>query len=74
MREALAAARPVIVELINYRKDGSKFWNQVCVKRNTLLCSMVHGQHMVNAAGLADPDEGPARQGGQLRGRPARHL
>lgn len=28
MRDAIAGARPVIVELINYRKDGSKFWNQ----------------------------------------------
>ncbi len=29
MREAITDARPVIVEVINYRKDGSKFWNQV---------------------------------------------
>lgn len=24
-----SAAQPCVVELINYRKDGSKFWNQV---------------------------------------------
>ena len=29
LRGAIAAQQPVIVELINYRKDGSKFWNQV---------------------------------------------
>jgi len=29
LRSAIAAQQPVVVELINYRKDGSKFWNQV---------------------------------------------
>lgn len=29
LRAAIAAQQPVVVELINYRKDGSKFWNQV---------------------------------------------
>lgn len=33
LRSAIAAQQPVIVELINYRKDGSKFWNQA-----RLLC------------------------------------
>ena len=29
-----ATAHPCVVELINYRKDGSKFWNQArCVGR-----------------------------------------
>lgn len=29
MREAIAAEEPVEVELLNYRKDGTPFWNQV---------------------------------------------
>jgi PAS domain S-box-containing protein len=29
MREAIAAEEPVSVELVNYRKDGSSFWNRV---------------------------------------------
>ena len=28
LRSAIAAQQPIVVELINYRKDGSKFWNQ----------------------------------------------
>ena len=31
MREAIAAAEPVTVELRNYRKDGTPFWNRVTV-------------------------------------------
>ncbi|KAK9834967.1 hypothetical protein WJX81_000233 [Elliptochloris bilobata] len=31
LRSAIEARQPVIVELINYRKDGSKFWNQVSI-------------------------------------------
>jgi PAS domain S-box-containing protein len=31
LREALAAARPVLTELINYRKDGSMFCNAVMI-------------------------------------------
>jgi PAS domain S-box-containing protein len=31
MREAIAAEEPVSVELVNYRKDGSSFWNRVDV-------------------------------------------
>jgi PAS domain S-box-containing protein len=29
IRAALAARQPVAVEVINYRKDGSSFWNVV---------------------------------------------
>lgn len=29
MREAIAAREPVSVELINYRKNGTPFWNQI---------------------------------------------
>ena len=28
LRAGIAAAKNVIVELVNYRKDGTKFWNQ----------------------------------------------
>eukprot|EP00884_Botryococcus_braunii_P007045 jgi/Botrbrau1/16341/Bobra.0345s0005.1 len=31
LRQALHQAAPVVVELINYRKNGEKFWNQVSV-------------------------------------------
>ena len=31
LRERIAAEEPVLVELINYRKDGTPFWNQVQV-------------------------------------------
>jgi PAS domain S-box-containing protein len=31
MREAIDAAEPVTVELRNYRKDGTEFWNQVSI-------------------------------------------
>ncbi len=31
LREAIAAAEPVSVELRNYRKDGSQFWNRVSI-------------------------------------------
>ncbi|MFC7057647.1 PAS domain S-box protein [Halovenus salina] len=31
MREAVNAAEPVSVELRNYRKDGSQFWNRVSI-------------------------------------------
>ncbi|WP_380681241.1 PAS domain-containing protein [Salinigranum sp. GCM10025319] len=31
MREAIAAAEPVTVELRNYRKDGTPFWNRVTI-------------------------------------------
>jgi PAS domain S-box-containing protein len=31
LREHIAAEEPVLVELINYRKDGTPFWNQVQV-------------------------------------------
>ncbi len=29
MRDAIAAQRPVVVELLNYRKDGTPFWNEL---------------------------------------------
>jgi PAS domain S-box-containing protein len=31
LREAVASARPAITEILNYRKDGSSFWNAVMV-------------------------------------------
>jgi PAS domain S-box-containing protein len=31
LREAVATARPAITEILNYRKDGSSFWNAVMV-------------------------------------------
>jgi len=31
MREAITAEEPVTVELRNYRKDGSMFWNRVTI-------------------------------------------
>ncbi|WP_255170462.1 bacterio-opsin activator domain-containing protein [Natrononativus amylolyticus] len=31
MREAIADERPVTVELKNYRKDGTEFWNEVTI-------------------------------------------
>ena len=31
IREAIEAAEPVTVELLNYRKDGSEFWNRLTV-------------------------------------------
>jgi HTH-type transcriptional regulator, bacterioopsin transcriptional activator and related proteins len=31
MREAIADQRPVTVELKNYRKDGTEFWNEVTI-------------------------------------------
>lgn len=31
IREAIVAPKPVELELINYRKDGSKFWNRLLV-------------------------------------------
>ena len=37
LRSAIEAQQPVIVELINYRKDGSKFWNQARLLRASLL-------------------------------------
>lgn len=32
MREAIDAREPVVVELQNYRKDGTKFWNRVTIE------------------------------------------
>lgn len=29
IRQAIAAGQPVVAELLNYRKDGSSFWNQL---------------------------------------------
>ncbi|QXM23791.1 response regulator [Elioraea tepida] len=29
VRRAIAAARPVTVEMVNYRRDGSRFWNEL---------------------------------------------
>ena len=31
LREAIAADEPATVELLNYRKDGTKFWNRVSI-------------------------------------------
>ena len=31
MREAVGASRPCAVELLNYRKDGTPFWNELVV-------------------------------------------
>ncbi|KAK9819724.1 hypothetical protein WJX72_001676 [[Myrmecia] bisecta] len=31
LRSAVADRRPVVIDLINYRKDGTKFWNQVSI-------------------------------------------
>lgn len=31
IREAIAAARPIQVRLLNYRKDGQPFWNQLSI-------------------------------------------
>ena len=31
MREAIDRAEPVTVELVNYRKDGERFWNEVTI-------------------------------------------
>ncbi len=31
LREAVAAARPCSVEILNYRKDGSHFWNHLTI-------------------------------------------
>lgn len=30
LRDAIAAGRATTVELINLRKDGTRFWNQAC--------------------------------------------
>jgi len=32
MRTAISAGEPVILDLLNYRKDGEKFWNRVSLK------------------------------------------
>jgi len=29
IRQAIAEPRPIEIELINYRKDGSRFWNRL---------------------------------------------
>ena len=31
LREAIAERRPTMVELINYRKDGTPFWNELSI-------------------------------------------
>lgn len=31
IRRAIAASRPCVVELLNYRKDGSTFWNRLSI-------------------------------------------
>ncbi len=31
VREAIAAARPIYTRLLNYRKDGQPFWNQLAI-------------------------------------------
>lgn len=28
LRDAVSCGRPTVVELVNHRKNGSKFWNQ----------------------------------------------
>ena len=33
LRRAIADERPATVELVNYRKDGTPFWNQVHIAR-----------------------------------------
>ena len=32
IREAIAAGEPLIVDLLNYRKDGSGFWNRLSLR------------------------------------------
>jgi PAS domain S-box-containing protein len=32
IREAIAAGEPLIVDLLNYRKDGSRFWNRLSLR------------------------------------------
>jgi PAS domain S-box-containing protein len=31
LREAIAEARPIAIEILNYKKDGSRFWNALIV-------------------------------------------
>ena len=66
VREAIARRAPVTVELLNYRKDGSRFWNELHVApvfdAGGALTAFIGIQHDVTARKKAEAGRERARR------------
>lgn len=66
VREAIARRAPITVELLNYRKDGSRFWNELHVApvfdRAGALKAFIGIQHDVTARKKAEAGRERARR------------
>jgi len=73
VRRAIAAARPVTVEMLNYRRDGTRFWNELRISpvfdREGRLSCFIGIQHDVTARRRAEAREARARRAAERASR-----
>jgi PAS domain S-box-containing protein len=73
VRRAIAAARPVTVEMVNYRRDGSRFWNELRIApvfaASGGLAYFVGIQHDITARRRAEEREARARRAAERASR-----
>ena len=73
VRRAIAAARPVTVEMVNYRRDGSRFWNELRIApvfgADGNLAYFIGIQHDVTARRRAQEREARARRAAERASR-----
>ncbi|MCS6853641.1 MAG: ATP-binding protein [Elioraea sp.] len=66
VREAIARRAPITVELLNYRKDGTRFWNELHIApvfdRDGALTAFIGIQHDVTARKKAEAGRERARR------------
>jgi hypothetical protein len=73
VRRAIAAARPVTVEMLNYRRDGKPFWNELRIApvfgEDGGLTHFIGIQHDVTARHRAEEREARARRAAERASR-----
>ncbi|WP_291295874.1 ATP-binding protein [Elioraea sp.] len=66
VRRAIAASRPVTVEMVNYRRDGTRFWNELRIApvfgADERLSHFIGVQHDVTARHRAEEGQKRARR------------
>jgi PAS domain S-box-containing protein len=73
VRRAIAAARPVTVEMVNYRRDGTRFWNELRIApvfgADGRLTHFIGVQHDVTARHRAEEGQKRARRAAERANR-----
>ncbi|WP_144185492.1 ATP-binding protein [Elioraea rosea] len=73
VRRAIAAARPVTVEMLNFRRDGTRFWNELRIApvfgEGGVLTHFIGIQHDVTARRAAEQREARARRAAERASR-----